>query len=240
MAPGRRPTPRGPVPLIPRLHLVTDDRVLDTPGFPERAREVAEAGGRMVALHLRGPGLSGRRMWEVGVRIQEALEGTGALFLVNDRVDLALILGARGAHLGERSLPPRAARRVLGDDALLGRSVHGADEATTLVGVPGELDALDFLMVGTIWATPTHPGRPGAGTERVREVRKAAPGLLLIGIGGVTPERVPELLAAGAHGAAVLGAVWDADDPAAAVAALLMALEGAGSGTPGPLKGSHG
>jgi thiamine-phosphate diphosphorylase len=225
--------------VIPRLHLVTDDRVLDTSGFPKRARAMAEAGGERVALHLRGPGLSGRRLWEVGVRMREACEGTGALFLVNDRVDLALVLGARGAHLGERSLPPRAARRILGDDALLGRSVHGADEAAALAGAAMELDALDFLMVGTIWTTATHPGRPGAGTERVREVREAAPDLPLIGIGGVTPERVPELLAAGAQGAAVLGAVWDADDPAAAVAALLMALEGGRSGTPGPLKGSH-
>jgi thiamine-phosphate diphosphorylase len=212
--------------LIPRLHLVTDDRVLEGPGLPERARAAAEAGGARVALHLRGPGLSGRRLWELGHRVAEALEGTGARLLVNDRVDLALVLGARGAHLGDRSLPPRAARRVLGGGALLGRSVHGADEVAGLAGAPGELDALDYLMVGTIWATPSHPERQGAGPGRIREVGEVAPDLPLIGIGGVTPERVPELLAAGAHGAAVLGAVWGAADPSAAVTALLTALEG--------------
>lgn len=219
--------------MIPRLHLVTDDRVLEASGFPERARQVAEVGGDRIALHLRGPGLTGRRLWEVGREVAAPLGGTGVRLLVNDRVDLALALEAHGAHLGSRSLPPAAARRVLGPEALLGRSVHGASEVEELAREPDGLGPLDYLLVGTIWATPSHPERPGAGPERIREIRRVAPGLPVLGIGGVTPERVGALLAARAHGAAVLRAVWEAPDPAGAVAAFLAALEAESGRGPG-------
>jgi thiamine-phosphate diphosphorylase len=228
--------------MIPRLHLVTDDRVLEAPGFPDRVREVArvaEEADRPVALHLRGPGLSGRRLWERGRELR-SLVGEGRIrLLVNDRVDLALILGNRGVHLGARSLPPRAARRILGPEALLGRSVHGAEEAEELGRDSGGLATLDYLVVGTLYATPSHPHREGAGPKRVGEVA-AVTDLPLLGIGGVTPERVHEVVGAGAHGVAVVRAVWDAPDAGAAVKAFLQALEAADPGESGLQTGPPG
>jgi len=229
--------------VIPTLHLVTDDRVLEASDFLERVRRVADcatvtggpdgaadaegadpAGWADVALHLRGPGLSGRRLWELARELKELLEGSGIRLVVNDRVDLALVVGAFGVHLAGRSLPAAGARQLLGSGPLLGRSVHGEGEVAGLAKISGTLDSLDYLMAGTIYSTPSHPGVPGAGLNGIRRVRKAAPALPVVAIGGVTPGRVPELLKAGAHGVAVLRAVWDAPDPGSAAGAFRQAL----------------
>lgn len=217
--------------MIPRLHLVTDDRVLAEGGFPARAQAVGAGAGARAAIHLRGPGTPARRLWEVARDVKDRLQGTGCPLFVNDRVDLALLLRPAGVHLGARSLPPERARALFGPAGLLGRSVHGAGEVAALG--PEGLESLDYLVVGTLFATPSHPGREGAGPERVREVAEVAGGLPVLGIGGITPERIPEVLEAGAHGVAVLRAVWDADDPGAAAADLVAALpEIPGKGEP--------
>jgi thiamine-phosphate pyrophosphorylase len=214
---------------LPRLHLVTDDRVLSAPEFPKRVEAALEGarrgwGGRggaiaggvgsQVALHLRGPATSGRRLWEIGRAILPLCREAAVPVLVNDRLDLALVLGAEGAHLGERSLPPVVARGVLGADALLGFSVHGPD------GVASAAGAVDFLFVGSAYATRTHPGRPPIGLEGVRRSVTAA-NVPVLAIGGVEGGRIPELLRAGAYGVALIGAVWDSTDPGGAVTSLL-------------------
>jgi len=204
--------------VIPRLHLITDDEILTRTPFLERAEEIIRAGGSHLAFHLRGPRTGGGRLFSLGGSLQRWCEEAGTLLLVNDRLDVALALGLRGAHLGGRSLPPREARALLGPRALLGVSVHHADEARA-AGAGGA----SFLVVGTIYPTPSHPGREPGGPSRIREV-EAVTGLPLLAIGGVTPLRVPELLTAGAHGVAVRGGVWDAEDPPAAVRGFLQVL----------------
>jgi len=139
--------------------------------------------------------------------------------LANDRVDLALAIDLPGAHLGQRSLPPVVARRILGEGRLLGLSVHGAEEARE-----GRGDVLDFLILGTIFSTPSHPGEKPGGVGRIREVQVVTT-LPLIAIGGITPEGVGEVMAAGAHGVAVRGGVWDAADPMDATGGYLLELE---------------
>ncbi|MDT8342665.1 MAG: thiamine phosphate synthase, partial [Longimicrobiales bacterium] len=113
------------------------------------------------------------------------------------------------------SLPPAVARALLGPAARIGVSVHSADEARDAADARSRTP--DFLLVGTLFATPSHPDRPGAGVGLLAEVGAARPGLPLVGIGGVDPGRLPQLRAAGAHGCAVLRGVWDAASPAAAV-----------------------
>ena len=135
--------------------------------------------------------------------------------MVNDRVDAALAAGADGVQLGSRSLaaddlPPAAAHLARG------ASVHSALEA-------GRAGGVDWLLVGTLWETSSHPGRPGAGLGRLGEVAAVHPAPR-IGIGGITPERAAEALAAGAHGVAVLGGVWRDPDPRAALARYLSVL----------------
>lgn len=205
---------------FPHLHLVTDDWVLSHPEFLAQARSAMEAGGPRLALHLRGPGTSGRRLHDLGVELL-AYRKTGALLLVNDRVDLALTLGADGVHLPGHGLPPAVARRMLGPGPLLGRSLHGWEEWEGLN--PPDREGLRYLFVGTLFATPSHPNRTGAGTNLLREMKERARSHPLVGIGGVTPERVSEVRGAGAMGVAVIRGIWNAPDPAAAVAAYLRA-----------------
>jgi len=208
--------------VIPRLHLVTDDAILAGPDFLARAKEAIGEGGGDVSLHLRGPRTSGGALFSLGSTLRPWCGRSGALLLVNDRVDVAMALGVWGAHLGRRSLPPGLARTLLGPDALVGVSAHDREEAAAATR-----EAADFLLVGTIYPTPSHPHREPAGPILLKEVGSVAP-VPLLAIGGVTPARVAELLAMGAHGVAVRGGVWDAEDPGAAVRVFLRELTGSG------------
>lgn len=204
---------------VPRLHVVTDDRVLSDREFEARARELLEAGDPRLALHLRGSGTTGRRLHDLATALLPAARHSGALLLVNDRVDVALAAGLDGVQLGELSLPPGEARALLPRSALVGVSVHDVGRATRMSG-----EGADFLLVGTIFATPSHPGRPGAGPALVSGVARRVP-TPLVAIGGVTPERVREVRRAGARGVAVLSGVWREDDPAGAAHRYLDAFE---------------
>jgi thiamine-phosphate diphosphorylase len=200
----------------PPLHVVTDDEVLATPAFAGRAAEVIRNVGDRLALHLRGPRSSGRALFEIASALAPAAAEAGALLLVNDRVDVALASGASGVHLGLRGMTVADTRRLVGAERVVGRSVHSAREAEEAAGA-------DFLLVGTIFATPSHPGRPGAGTALLGELGRL--GVPLIAIGGITADRVPDVRAAGAAGIAVQRAVWAADDAAAAAEELLHAWQ---------------
>lgn len=200
---------------LPRLHLVTDDRILLASDLFRRLERVLSGAGSRVALHLRGPGTSGRRLWEIGKTILPLCREAGVPLLVNDRVDLALVLGSAGAHLGGRSLPAGVARQILGADRLLGLSVHGPE------GVAAGEGVVDFLFAGSAFPTRSHPGLPPIGLEGVQRTVVAARGLPVLAIGGIDEGRIPDVLAAGAYGIALIGAVWDAKDPGGAAASLL-------------------
>ena len=203
--------------MIPRLHVVTDDGVLARDDFLGRAEQVLEAGAD-VALHLRGPCTTGRRLADLAEALRDVATASGAELLVNDRVDVALCSGLAGVHLGHRSLLPAEARALLGSDRLLGVSVHNMEEA--LEAVRGDAG---FLLVGALWATPSHQDQASVGPNLLHEVATAV-SVPLLGIGGVTPERVPTILEAGAHGAAVLGGIWHVPSSGDAVQAYLQAL----------------
>ncbi len=143
----------------------------------------------------------------------------GALTVVDDRPDIAVAVGAGGTHLGAHDLPLDAARRVVGRGHVLGGTARDPGLAQALVAA-----GADYLGVGPAYATSTKDGLPDAlGAAAVGAVA-AAVDVPVIAIGGVTVDRVPELLAAGAHGVAVVAALSDAADPAAATRALLAAL----------------
>ncbi len=203
--------------MIPKLHVVTDSGVLAREDFLVDARQVLEAGPD-VALHLRGPDATGRHLSDLAGALTDEAAAAGAALLVNDRVDLVLCSGLDGVHLGRRSLPLAEARRLLGSDRLIGASVHSVEEAVEAVR-----GGADFLFVGTIWATSSHPGRAPAGPELISDVA-AAVSVPLLGIGGVTPGRVADILEAGAHGAAVVSGIWHAPSSGEAVQAYLQAL----------------
>lgn len=213
--------------MIPRVHVVTDDRVLARPGFPETAAAVIAAARGPIAFHLRGPRSGGRRLEELAGLLLPAARAAGVPLLLNDRIDVALAARADGVHLGLRSLPLSHARRLLPTGALVGCSVHGAGEAEAWGAEGG---APDFFFTGPIFPTRSHPGAEAAGSGLIAAVGAVRPRAPQIGIGGVTPDRAGALRDAGAHGVAVIRAVWEAGDPARAVAALLRAAGGARPG----------
>lgn len=197
--------------------------------FREVARAVLAVGSERVALHVRGPGTGGGRLLAIASELRDSAVRSGAWLVVNDRVDVALIAGLRAVHLGRRSLPLAAARAIVGHEARLGVSTHAPQEAAQ-----GALDGADWIFAGTTYATPSHPGRVGCGPEGVRRAAAAARVVPVIAIGGVTVERVTELVAAGAHGVAVVRGVWSAADPVAAVKEYVEALARAAGGTGDP------
>ena len=143
----------------------------------------------------------------------------GAHCIVNDRVHVAMAVGTDGVHVGEHDLPVDATRRILGPDRLLGATARDAASALDLAQ-----HGASYLGVGPCFATGSKSGLPAPlGSEGLRTVTDAVT-LPVIAIAGITAQRVPELLAAGAYGVAVIGAVWNAEDPRGAIEGLLRAL----------------
>lgn len=200
---------------LPRLHVLLTDAEAGRGDPVGDAAALLEAGDGEVAVHLRLREATGRRLHELAFRVREAADRHGGWCVVNDRVDVALTAGAHAVQLGGASLPVADARHALGPGVSVGRSVHGVGEARRAAR-----DGANHLVLGTIYPTPSHPERPGAGPGLVEEV--AGPGPPVIAIGGVDAGRVPELVEAGAHGAAVRRAVWEADSPPADAARELL------------------
>lgn len=200
-------------PPLPRLHAITDERIARRPDLDDLARELAAAGGADLALHARGRALTGLQHYELAERL--TVYPSTRLF-VNDRLDIALALNAAGVQLGHAGLPPSAARQ-LNPRWWIGKSVHdlpGAEAARA--------EGADYLVVGPVYATATHPDRAPLGLERLREIARL--GLPMIAIGGVTPARAGEVKAAGAYGVAAIRALWDAAEPGAAARRMLEEL----------------
>jgi thiamine-phosphate pyrophosphorylase len=170
-------------------------------------------------VQVRAKGSTDRELYAFARAVVEICAAAGATCLVNDRVDVALAAGADGTHLGADDLPLAAARRVAGPGHLLGGTARDPARARLLVA-----EGADYLGVGPAWPTATKTGLPDAlGPAGVRAVAMAVD-VPVIAIGGVTAERVADLLAAGAAGVAVVGAVSAAPDPGAATRDLLRAL----------------
>ena len=204
------------LPALPRLHAITDERIARRPDLGEITRLLAAGAGAELALHARGRALSGLEHYELAVRLSA---GPPARLFVNDRLDVALAVGAAGVQLGQGSLTPEDARR-LNPRWWIGKSVHDLREAEA-----AHAGGADYLLVGPVFPTATHPDRAPLGSARLKEI--AAVGLPVIVIGGVTPERIPALLAEAAiHGVAAITALWHAADPADAARRMLKELNG--------------
>ena len=141
----------------------------------------------------------------------------GVELIINDRVDIALALGL-GVHLGQDDLPPEAARRLLGEEAVIGYSTHTVAQAVEAAKLP-----IDYLAIGPIYATATKENpSPVVGIDGLREVRSAIGSIPLVAIGGITPANAPEVLAAGADSVALISGLWtEPGDGAATVRSIL-------------------
>lgn len=203
-----------------RLHLITDTR----PGRDALAVvSAALAAGAPVVQVRVADETTDREAYAFATQVRELCTRSGATCLVNDRLDLALAVGAAGGHVGDDDLPADAARRVLGPAAVLGVTCRDPAAARAAVAA-----GASYLGVGPAFGTTTKPGLPAPiGPAGVAAVAAAVPGTPVIAIGGVQADRVAQLRTAGAYGVAVVGTVSEAADPAAATRELLRALDGA-------------
>ena len=200
-----------------RLHVLTDPR--GGRGSLDAVAAAVAAGAPVIQVRAKGG--TDRELHDFARRAVELCAPNGTTCIVNDRVDVALAVGAAGTHLGAGDLPLAAARRVAGPHHLLGGTARGPETARALVG-----EGADYLGVGPAYRTTTKTGLPDPiGPAGVAAVA-AAVGVPVVAIGGITADRIPELLAAGAAGIAVTAAVSDARDPGAATRALLHSLGG--------------
>jgi thiamine-phosphate pyrophosphorylase len=197
-----------------RLYVVTGarDEARDLPEFLEA---ILEAGTDIVQLREKSAEAGDLLRWSETFRA--VADRHGALFILNDRPDVALAAGADGVHLGQNDLPPRPARDILGPDAIVGLSCHAAGE---LDDAPPEAD---YLTAGPVHETPTKPGRPATGLGVVRHAA-ATVRRPWFAIGGIDPATLPAAVEAGATRIVVVRSVTEARDPAAAVRALLQGL----------------
>ena len=199
-----------------RLHVLTDTRAGRAPLAVVEAALSAGA----PAVQVRTKGGTDRELYDLATRVVELCAQTGALCLVNDRADVALAVGAGGTHLGEHDLPVAAVRRLTGTRHHVGGTARDATTGRALVD-----EGASYLGVGPAYTTTTKDGLPDAlGPAGVGAVASAVD-VPVLAIGGVTAAAVPELLAAGAYGVAVVAALSDAADPAKATRELLDALE---------------
>ena len=208
----------GSVTSLPRLHVLTEARVrVDE----LRTVDLALAAG-VPAIQVRVKDRTDREHLEVGREIARRCRDAGALCIVNDRVDIALAVGADAVHLGLDDLPVDVARSVAGDRLLIGGTARDPVTARRLVA-----EGADYLGVGPMYATDTKDGLPAPlGTAGVAAVA-AAVDVPVIAIAGIDASRIGEVLSTGAHGAAVVGAVMGAADPTAAARELLAAIDDA-------------
>ena len=168
------------------------------------------------AVQVRAKGASARELVELGRQILPLARARGALLFVNDRLDVALALGADGVHLGPDDLPVAAARRAMGAGFLIGASADDPDTARQLV-----VDGADYIGCGAVYATSTKPDAGEViGLEGLDRVARAVD-VPVVGIGGITVARSAEVATTAAAGVAVVGAVMAAADVAVAVQGLL-------------------
>lgn len=170
-----------------------------------RAIAIAALAGGATTVQLRAPELDDAALLPLAADLAARCRGAGVLFIVNDRLGIAIQSGADGVHLGQAD-DPAGARDRLGPDAILGISVSGAEEARAAVSM-----GADYLGV-TVWATRTKPEATGRGPEGVREVCEAV-SIPVVGIGGIDRHNVAQVFDAGASGIAVISAVASASDP---------------------------
>jgi len=195
-----------------RLYLCTDSRRSrgDLVPFLD-----AVLGAGVDIVQLREKGLEAREELGLLEVFAEACRRHGRLLAVNDRADVALAAGADVLHLGQDDLPVPTARHILGPGPLIGRSSHSPAQADAAAAEPG----VDYFCAGPVWTTPTKPGRPAAGLSLLGHVARSAPGRPWFAIGGISLDRLEEVLAAGATRVVVVRAITEADDPAAAARA---------------------
>ena len=200
----------------PTLYVVLDRAVARGRSLEDLLGAVIDGGCRMV--QLREKHWPSGRLLPIAERLLAQARRAGVTFIINDRVDVAVVVGADGVHLGQDDLPARAARSLLRPGMILGVSTHSVAQAHQ-----ARDDGADYVALGSMFATATKPDFELVGPDLVRKLRPDIR-VPLVGIGGITADNVGDVMRAGADGVAVIAAVCAAPDPRAATRRLLEAI----------------
>ncbi|MDH6139127.1 thiamine-phosphate pyrophosphorylase [Kitasatospora sp. GP30] len=204
-----------------RLYLCTDAR--REQGDLAEFLDAALAGGVDI-VQLRDKGLEARQELAALEVFADAAARHGKLLAVNDRADVAHAARPQALHLGQDDLPVPAARAIVGDEMLIGRSCHAESEVAAAIAEPG----VDYFCTGPTWPTPTKPGRPAPGLGLVEYAARQRSDRPWFAIGGIDLGNLDQVLAAGARRVVVVRAITAAEDPGAAAAELARRLRAAG------------
>jgi len=199
---------------LPRVYPLTD---VQLSGFShaEQVRLLSLGGASLIQLRE-------KRMAAVEFYEQaKAAKQSGVQLIINDRVDIALAVGASGVHLGQDDMPPEAARKLLGPQSIIGYSTHNVDQAISAAKLP-----IDYLAIGPIFSTMTKSDTaPVLGLDGLRAVRRAIGEFPLVAIGGITSANAREVIDAGADSVAVISALLSAANITTATRSLLHFLQ---------------
>ena len=186
--------------ILPRVYALTDVRMSGL-SHAEQVELLTQGGATLV--QLREKHLAPREFYEQARAALAVAERRGARVIINDRVDVALAVGAHGVHLGQDDMPPDAARKLLGPDAIIGYSTHNIEQAIAATKLP-----IDYLAIGPIFATTSKADTaPVLGLDGLRTVRDAIGDFPLVAIGGITGDNAQEVIQRGADSVAVISAL---------------------------------
>lgn len=206
----------------PAIYLISNRGIFSSADEPPEIRliesiEKAVRGG-VNMVQVREPGLPARELLSLGNELRKITDGRALLF-VNDRVDIAMAIEADGVQLGEHSMPIPDARGISNGKLLIGKSVHDLYGA-----IDADQNGADFLVLGTIFQSKSHPGIAPSGTGLIYEATTNV-SIPVIGIGGINPSNADEVIAAGGSGIAVLRSVLTAEDPKKAASEIRAAVQ---------------
>ena len=194
-----------------RLYVISDRKLCAPRVIALILKQAAQAGVK--AVQLREKDLTPVELFRMAEDVQDCCSRYGTKLLINDRADVAAAVGAAGVHLTEHSMPAAAARRILGDEALIGVSAHHEEGVRAAEG-----DGADFVMLGPVFQSPSHPRVPPLGLHAFEKLVSQTR-VPVFALGGVTPENVAQCLAAGAAGVATISAIIGAKSVRSAVRA---------------------
>ena len=186
------------------IYLLTDDACLQ--GRPLLACVEEALGAGVTLLQYRSKYKDGGAMYQEALALKELCDRYHVPLIINDRVDVALAVGAAGVHVGQDDLPCRVVRNLVGDDFIIGVSAHNPEEAREAAAA-----GADYLGCGAVFGTATKTGVGTLGLERLRSIRQAV-SLPIVGIGGVKATNYGQVLATGANGAAIISGILAATD----------------------------
>lgn len=194
------------------IYLVTDDGCLQGRALIDCVREALDGGVTLV--QYRAKTASSAEMYAEALQLKALCDSFNVPLIINDRLDIAMAVGAAGVHLGQDDLPCAAARKILGEDYLIGVSAHNPAEAKAALQ-----SGADYLGCGAVFGTATKADVKKLGTDGLAAICKAK-GLPVVGIGGVTADNYREVRAAGADGAAIVSGILAQPDIRATVEAI--------------------